>query len=99
MPAKRCAWPIAMPPETPMPCIVKQTVPAAPLVASRLMASFALAELVGEELLQRGHGLGLVGPLGLDLDRRADARGQHHDAHDALRVHAAWPLRDPHGAL
>src|SRR5947209_3808716 len=98
MPAKRCACPMAMPPETPMPCIVKHTVPAAALVASAVM-SFALAELVGEEPLDRRHGVGLVGPVGFELDHRADARGEHHDAHDAFRVDAAARLGDPDAAL
>src|SRR5688572_5945810 len=108
MPAKRCAWPMAMPPETPMPCIVKQTVGAAAVrsveralaVPETVIApSLAFAELVGEELLDRVDGLGLVRALGLQFDRAPDARGEHHHAHDALRVHAPAVARDPYPAL
>src|SRR5688500_2751945 len=57
--------------------------------------SFALAELVREELLDLGDRLGLVGAVGFELDRRPQARGEHHHAHDALRVDAPALARDP----
>src|SRR5262245_55227832 len=90
MPAKRCACPMAMPPDTPMPCIVKLTLDAGPVM------SFAFAELVGEEFLDGVGRLLLVGAVGLDLDHGAQARRQHHHAHDAFRVHAPAVARDPH---
>ena len=57
-----------------------------------------LPELVGEELLQRVHRGLLVVAVGLDLDRRAHARGEHHHAHDALRVHAPAVAGEPDAA-
>src|SRR5262245_20761193 len=112
MPAKRCAWPMAMPSETPMPCIVKQTEELTagsydqrregsvrsrrprtlrgriPRGAPPPLASLALPELVGEEPLEGVEARGPVLAVGLELDRGAQARGQHHHAHDALGVHA-----------
>src|SRR5438128_12309738 len=99
MPAKRCAWPIATPPDTPMPCIVKQTVEGAARAPSGVMALFGLVELVGKELFDGGEGGLLVGAIGLQLDGGAQARGEHHHAHDALRIHAPPVARDPHAAL
>src|ERR1700682_6151146 len=99
MPAKRCACPIAMPPDTPMPCIVKQTLEGTARMPSGIMALLALVELVAEELLDGGARRFLVGPVGFQLDRGAQPRGEHHHAHDALRVHAPPVARDPHRAL
>src|SRR5215831_17759988 len=98
MPAKRWAWPMAMPPDTPLPCIVKQTVEAARTPSAVMALLLGLAELGGEEGdhgRERGF---LVRAVGLHLDGRAEARGQHHDAHDALGVHAPAGLGDPHAA-
>src|SRR5688500_6278892 len=85
MPEKRCAWPMAMPSETPMPCMVKQT---------EGLISLPFAELVGDERLDGVERRRLVLALGLELDARAQARGEHHHAHDALGVHAPGVARD-----
>lgn len=53
--------------------------------ARRLLA---FAELVVHERGDRVVRRLLVGTVALELDLRADARGQHHHAHDALGVHA-----------
>src|SRR6185436_8891479 len=66
---------MAIPPETPRPWSAKLGT-----------ALFALAEAIADERDDRLHGLGLVRAAGLERDLRALARGQHHDAHDALRV-------------
>src|SRR5262245_1535101 len=87
MPANRCAWPMAMPSDTPMPCMVKQT-------EELIVRSLSFAELVGEELLDRVQRRGLVLAVGLELDGGPDPRGQHHHAHDALGVHAPALARD-----
>src|SRR5438477_648929 len=99
MPAKRCACPMAMPPETPMPCIVKLTADGAARVPSGLMGSLRLVELVGEELLDRVGRRRLVGPFGLELDRRPHSSREHHHAHDALRIDAPAVALDPDAAL
>src|SRR5438552_13345948 len=67
--------------------------------AARPRGSFGLAELLAEEFLERRRGVAFVGPFDLELDHRADARGEHHHAHDALRVHAPAVALDPDAAL
>src|SRR5258708_26073013 len=99
MPAKRCACPIAMPPETPMPCIVKQTLEGTARVPSGIMALLALVELVGEALLDGAARRFLVGPVGFQLDRGSQARGAHHHTPDALRLHAPAGARERHPAM
>src|SRR4051794_21801262 len=57
--------------------------------------SFAFPELVvdqGDDGVER---FLLLVALGLDAHFTAQARGQHHDAHDALAVDAAVALGDP----
>src|ERR1700680_2435707 len=87
---------MAMPPDTPIPWMVKEQVAAAGLMVT---VSPALVELVDEQLLDRRERGFLVGALGLQLDRRAQARGEHHHAHDALGVHAPALALDPDAAL
>src|SRR5471032_3014839 len=99
MPAKMCACPMAMPPETPMPCMVKQTFDAVAARAPSGVMSRALVELVVEERLERVDGGHFVDAVGLELDGRAEARGEHHHAHDAFRVDAPPVARDPHARL
>src|SRR5258706_12995349 len=89
---------MAMPPDTPMPCIVKQT-PLAGALAPSGLTLLALAELVVEEPLDGADRVLLVGAVGLELDGRAQARGEHHHAHDAFRVHAPAIFRDEDRAL
>src|SRR5438552_5466209 len=67
--------------------------------AARPRGSFGLAELLAEEFLERRRGVAFVGPFDLELDHRADARGEHHHPHDALRVHAPSVALDPDAAL
>ena len=56
---------------------------------------FAFAKLVVYQGQQRVHGLLLLRAIGLHLDLRTQACGQHHHAHDALGVDAALALAHP----
>src|SRR5690606_32659822 len=55
----------------------------------------ALSEALRDELPQGLDRLLRVGSLGLDEHRRAPAGGEHHDAHDALRVDPPAAAREP----
>src|SRR5882672_429916 len=90
---KRCAWPIAMPPETPAPCSVKLAAMAP--VFSPSFTSLLFPEALADQLDQRGErGFGILA-LGFDENAAALAGGEHHHPHDALRVHAATVARQP----
>src|SRR5262245_30257580 len=67
--------------------------------AARLRGSFGLAEFFAEEPFQRRRRVAFVGPVDFELEGRADARREHHHAHDALRVHAPAVALDPDAAL
>src|SRR4051794_6684429 len=53
-----------------------------------------LPEAAGHQLHQRRHRLLGVGTVGADGDLAAALGGQHHDAHDALSVHADSVFHD-----
>src|SRR5207249_1517578 len=82
-----CARPIAMPPETPMPCNTKLTVARrgrAPMEKRRGAGKLdCFAEAIDDELHHRAHGRALVGPIGLEPDRAAHGRSQHHHGEHA----------------
>src|SRR5436305_1828933 len=104
------ARPMAMPRDTARPCIENVIVspPGRPKAKRGPLGgqeakrsgltwglSFPFSELVvdeGDERVERF--LFLVADR-FDRDFAADARGQHHHAHDALRIHAPFPLADP----
>src|SRR5882672_3060629 len=91
---KRCAWPIAMPPETPAPCSVKLAAIAP--VFSPGFTLLLLPEALADELDQsRKRGV-RVFAVGLDQNAAALDGGKHHHPHDALRVDAAAVARQPH---
>src|SRR6185436_8583214 len=75
-----------MPADTATPCSTKFTL-------------LPLVELARDQLLQRCERSFGVHPVGLDGDGGAFARGEHHHAHDALRVDAAAVARQPELAL
>src|SRR5262245_26806453 len=86
---------MVMPVETACPCRTKFTASGS---ASRF-TSFAFAELVLDQPEDGGErGVGVLA-VGLDLHRAADAGGEHHHAHDALRVDAPAAAREPDLAL
>src|SRR5262245_8311071 len=82
-----------MPPETPAPCRVKLA--AAVWDSPGFKVLLLLAEALGDQLAERRHRRVGVLALGLDENAAALARGEHHHAHDALRVHAAAVAREP----
>ena len=101
----RCAWPMAMPPETPAPCSVKLA-PAGATSAGSTVASLGLAHrpppsLAFAELVARSASPAPRAPRPRPRRRSrspiaaALACGEHHHAHDALRVHAAAVARQP----
>ena len=57
---------------------------------------FAFTKLVIDQGQQSVHGFMFALALGFHLDLRANAGGQHHDAHDAFGVDATLALADPH---
>src|SRR5690606_22938736 len=107
---------MAMPPDTPTPCMVKlierdsrrRWSPAVAAhrqagfaacaspraiafgVCRRGRASFRFAEAAVDEVDQRIHGFLLALAAGFQGDRAAVAGGQHHDAHDAFGIDAAF---------
>src|SRR6516162_5340780 len=97
-----CARPIAMPPDTPMPCSTKLNADslsgAAPCAkASPLPDPCAgpilrrgdlslFAELSGDQMHHGGHGLGFVRSAGLHADGRAHARREQHHGEHAARA-------------
>src|SRR5450830_751001 len=58
-------------------------------------SSLAFPEFVGHQRQQSVHGFLLARALGLEADRAAQAGSQHHDAHDALGIDAAFALGNP----
>src|SRR5437763_1737759 len=61
--------------------------------------SLPLAEIVADQRADRLDRLILVGTVDLERDLRSLAGGEHHHAHDALRVDLAAVARDLHVAL
>ena len=68
----------------------KQPNPKNPKMESPAMreSPLFLAETGFDQILNLGDGFFGVGPLGVDRELRALAGGEHHEAHDALAIHA-----------
>src|SRR5436190_19471119 len=97
---------MAMPPDTPMPCMVKLikggecwagiACPLDPRSLSFVSVLFPFPKFLVDQSNQRRHGLGFVGTIGFYGDQGTLCCRQHHDAHDAFCIDFAALAGDPH---